>query len=132
MQEALQQASANVYYQVHSLIDSAEDLLVYEMLGLSSETDGAARHLAGLFCAALAHYRVRDWSAAIRDFEQVLKTHPDDPPARHMIDRIRQYQQQAPAADWNGVPGWLGLSFAFCFSSVSSSSGLASSSLPAA
>jgi adenylate cyclase len=84
-----------------------EAVLIYEMLGLSAETDTEVRELAELCAAALSYYRAQDWYAAVRDFEQALKIRPEDPPVQHMINRIRQYQQQPPAGDWNGVHQWI-------------------------
>ncbi|OYW19809.1 MAG: hypothetical protein B7Z55_08220, partial [Planctomycetales bacterium 12-60-4] len=52
---------------------------------------------------ALDHYRQRDFTQAILDFEQVLQLRPNDPPAQLLLSRCQAYQVNPPDADWDGI-----------------------------
>ncbi len=59
--------------------------------------------LASLWATADAAYAARDWQAALADFETVLHRFPKDAPARALADRCREFIEQPPAPDWDGV-----------------------------
>lgn len=77
--------------------------VVYELLGLVGEDEDPSiwvRH----YEAGLAAYRVRDFSAAIRCFEETDRLRADgDAPSRLMIDRSRQAIAAPPDADWDAT-----------------------------
>jgi adenylate cyclase len=86
-----------------SVKGKTEVVLVYELLGLRDETEQADRELAELYTQALRRYRQREWTEAIRLFEQVLQIRAEDGPARQMLARCRYYQGNAPGEAWDGV-----------------------------
>ena len=59
--------------------------------------------LGSLWATADAAYAARDWQAALADFETVLHRFPKDAPARALADRCREFIEQPPAPDWDGV-----------------------------
>lgn len=76
---------------------------VYELLGIVGEDDDPTiwvRH----YEAGLAAYRLRDFSAAIRRFEETNILRPGgDPPSRVMIDRSREAIAAPPDAEWDAT-----------------------------
>ncbi|MFW5770406.1 MAG: tetratricopeptide repeat protein [Spirochaetota bacterium] len=61
-----------------------EDVLKYYNLGLTA-------------------YKQRKWDEAIKSFEMALNIDPKDGPSRVYIERSRQYRENPPADDWDGV-----------------------------
>ncbi|HOW82704.1 MAG TPA: tetratricopeptide repeat protein [Spirochaetota bacterium] len=51
----------------------------------------------------LAAYKQRKWDDAIRAFEMALKIVPDDGPSRLYLQRSRDYSQNPPPENWDGV-----------------------------
>jgi len=48
-------------------------------------------------------YRKMEWEEAAKYFNAVFKFIPDDPPSKKFIDRCRNYYQNPPPKDWDGV-----------------------------
>ena len=51
----------------------------------------------------LTAYKQRKWDDAIRAFEMALKAEPKDGPSALYLDRARNYRQNPPPEDWDGV-----------------------------
>ncbi len=51
----------------------------------------------------LMAYKQRKWDDAIKAFELALKVDPDDGPSELYLERSRNYKQNPPPADWDGV-----------------------------
>jgi adenylate cyclase len=80
----------------------AGGLQIYELLGMAGEA-GDSKNWIDCYERGLARYRARDFTAAIGDFEQVLKLRPEDQASSVMIERCKQ-QLAAPAGDdWDGT-----------------------------
>jgi adenylate cyclase len=79
-----------------------EPVAVYELLGEAAEARRYAE-LLELFDTGLRAYRGQQWQAAIEIFESILQRYPDDGPAGLLAARCRQYEQQPPPSDWDGV-----------------------------
>jgi adenylate cyclase len=78
-------------------------VLVYELLGLKSETPPEQQEVVDKFAQALHAYRRQEWTEALCGFEAVLQRWPQDAPAREMKRRCMVYGEQPPGADWDGV-----------------------------
>ena len=79
-----------------------EGLAVHELIGLAEGAGGEclrARWIAS-YEQGLAHYRNRDFSAAIPCFEAVLRERPDDGPTALMLDRCRSLLQSGADEKW--------------------------------
>jgi adenylate cyclase len=72
-------------------------LKIYELLGMTDEFSGSPDWVE-FYEAGLASYRVRDFAAAIRDFEKVQNLRKPDQASSLMIERCRQ-QLDAPSND---------------------------------
>jgi adenylate cyclase len=75
---------------------------IYELLDVAAEKKKYASLLTG-FEHAMAAYRAQDWRAAVASFEQLLATHPGDGPSQVFLERAREFSENAPEADWDGV-----------------------------
>jgi tetratricopeptide (TPR) repeat protein len=51
----------------------------------------------------LAAYKQKRWADAILAFEKALKIEPNDGPSDLYLKRAREYEQNPPPDDWDGV-----------------------------
>jgi adenylate cyclase len=79
-----------------------EGVAIYEPLGLESDISGADRYALDKFTSALAAYRRQDWDGAERSLLE-LKESDDQLLYNVYLDRIRQFRQEPPPGDWDGV-----------------------------
>jgi len=78
-------------------------LLVYELLGLRTESDKAIEELIHLSSQALAAYRRQDWQTALQLFEKVQQLRAGDYLSQLMMARCQGYRGQAFGEQWDGV-----------------------------
>jgi adenylate cyclase len=72
---------------------------IYELL----VTDDRERlQFAQDYEAAWAHYRARKWNQAEQSLLAILSNFGDDLMSRSLLQRVREYRTQEPAADWDG------------------------------
>jgi len=67
------------------------------------EASQSQLELSALWEPADAAYVARDWQAALATFEAVLQRFPEDPPARVLAERCREFIERPPDPDWDGV-----------------------------
>jgi adenylate cyclase len=79
-----------------------EGVAIYEPLGLQSDVSSADRHALDKFSSALGAYRRQDWDDAERSLLE-LKESDDRLLYNVYLDRIRQFRQEPPPGDWDGV-----------------------------
>lgn len=68
--------------------------------------DAAREPLAGLFLeyqGALADYYRMDWRSARERLYRLLERHPDEGPARVLLERIERFTRTPPAEGWGGA-----------------------------
>ncbi|GHV39197.1 hypothetical protein AGMMS49546_10860 [Spirochaetia bacterium] len=80
-----------------------EPVRIYELLELADKVTPELREQTELFHEALSFFEERDWNAAQRAFSKTLEKRPDDRPSLLYLERCRQYLQEAPDQDWDGV-----------------------------
>ncbi|MBD8527945.1 adenylate/guanylate cyclase domain-containing protein [Pseudomarimonas arenosa] len=73
---------------------------VYQLMTESERLDEAALKL---FADARGKYSTRDWQGAVLGFRELLSRFPEDGPSKVFIERCLAFQQNPPAADWDGV-----------------------------
>ena len=76
---------------------------IFELVGRSDAADPGAQEKLDRYAAALAAYRARDFEAAARALEALVKADPDDAPARALAARARAFSATPPPADWETV-----------------------------
>lgn len=80
-----------------------EPVRVFELLGLRARLPAETVEQVVRFELGLAHYRQREWDNAEAAFLQCLQLNASDRPSALFLERIRQFRQQPPADDWDGV-----------------------------
>jgi adenylate cyclase len=76
---------------------------IYELLGEKGRLTEEEKKQRLLYEEALQSYRAKDFAGARRLFSQVLEANPEDHPAAVLLKRCENLQENAPAADWDGV-----------------------------
>jgi adenylate cyclase len=76
---------------------------IYELLGEKGRMTEEQKKWKLLYEEALRSYRAKDFAGARRLFAQVLEANPEDRPAAVLLKRCEDLQENAPAADWDGV-----------------------------
>jgi len=75
---------------------------IYELLGPSNGAGDHGERVA-LFARGRTSYQQRQWREAIGIFQEMIERWPDDGPARIFIERCREYLQNDPGPEWDGV-----------------------------
>lgn len=83
------------------LAGTSQPLTVLELLSASAPNDGPPLSLE--FGKALGYFRAGHWDAACESFERVIELFDEDPPSRFYSRLCKQYQQDPPGPDWDGV-----------------------------
>lgn len=81
----------------------AEGLAVHELIGLAEDGGGENATWIASYEQGLAHYRERNFSEAILDFETVLRECPDDCSAAMLLERCKRLQQSGVDETWDPV-----------------------------
>ncbi len=85
------------------VVGNSKPIKVYELVSENGQIDEKKSKQLERFDAGVRAYRARQWEAAISYFMQVLNLTPEDKPTKVYIQRCQEYQQIAPAQDWDGV-----------------------------
>lgn len=80
-----------------------EPVRLYELLGERGEETPMLKEALGLFDEGLAAFESRDWTTALRSFENVLRIYPGDGPASLFSNRCRTFMEREPTTEWDGV-----------------------------
>jgi adenylate cyclase len=76
---------------------------IYELMAPKEGCDPKLTALATLFESGLAHYCLKNWPLAARDFKAALDICPADQPCKLFLSRIEAFMEVPPPDDWNGV-----------------------------
>lgn len=80
-----------------------EPVRIYEPIGLESELAVGAKQELASYHQAVRDYRARNWPAAAAAFGQLAAGQPDRSIYAIYLGRIRHFQNEPPADDWDGV-----------------------------
>jgi len=81
----------------------AEGLAVHELVGLAEDGSSESATWIARYEQGLAHYRDRNFSEAILDFEAVVRERPHDRPAAMLLDRCKRLLQSGVDETWTPV-----------------------------
>ena len=82
----------------------AQPMAIYEPIGYGDEDEyDRLRRMVPVYHEGLQAYRAQKWDKAIRSLETALQMHPDDGPARVLLDRCLYCRKNPPPEDWDGV-----------------------------
>lgn len=59
--------------------------------------------LLSYYKKGIEYYRKRDFSNALSYFSECLKIDPEDGPSKVYLERCKEYIQNPPPSDWDGV-----------------------------
>jgi adenylate cyclase len=79
-----------------------QPVTIYELLDDAAARPQYADRLER-FDHAMQAYRRQDWPQAAAKFADLLAHHPDDGPSQIFLQRALEFQENAPAPDWDGV-----------------------------
>jgi adenylate cyclase len=79
-----------------------QPVTIYELLDDASARPKYADRLTR-FDDAMQAYRRQDWPQAAEKFAALLTHYPDDGPSQVLLQRVLEFQEIAPAPDWDGV-----------------------------
>ncbi|MBF0421383.1 MAG: CHASE2 domain-containing protein [Magnetococcales bacterium] len=85
------------------VIGKKEPVTIYQLLGKKGEVTGKLAELLQHYNAGLERYRARQYKEAIGLFEKALAVIPDDGPSSTYVERCKEYLDNPPPADWDGV-----------------------------
>jgi adenylate cyclase len=79
-----------------------QPVTIYELLDDAAALPEYSDRLSR-FDDAMQAYRRQDWSQASAKFADLLTHYPDDGPSQVLLKRVLEFQESAPAVDWDGV-----------------------------
>ena len=79
-----------------------QPVTIYELLDFA-ENKHKYEPLLSRFNHAMEAYRQQDWDEAASRLGEMLTHFPDDGPTQIFMDRVLEFMQNAPEADWDGV-----------------------------
>lgn len=86
------------------VLGRAEPVEIHEVLAERAQAaDDALDLRCDAYAAALRLYEARKWASAGAEFERIVRTWPEDGPARVMAARCATFERSLPAPDWDGV-----------------------------
>lgn len=80
----------------------SEPVAIYEPIGPTAELSAGQQQQLAVYAAALAAYRQRQWDDAETAFK-TLRQHSDNLLYNVYLDRVSNFRQSPPAANWDGV-----------------------------
>ncbi|MBR1151624.1 adenylate/guanylate cyclase domain-containing protein [Bradyrhizobium sp. JYMT SZCCT0428] len=85
------------------VVGQSQPETVFEIIGREDELKPEQVSLLDSYSKGLAAYRERRWDDARHAFSAGLEAVPGDGPSRVFIKRIGEFQENPPAADWDGA-----------------------------
>ncbi|MFW5690017.1 MAG: CHASE2 domain-containing protein, partial [Spirochaetota bacterium] len=87
------------------VVGISEPVRLYELIDLRDEVDDDPELISKLrtFNSGLTAFEEKEWDTALKHFQEVLDTYPEDGPARYYADRCKAFKRKPPARDWDGV-----------------------------
>jgi adenylate cyclase len=81
----------------------AEPVRLFELLDEKSSASPEMREAVEAFHQGLRHFEAREWTAARRRFQEVLRILPGDGPSRLFLKRCIEFSRNPPPVSWDGV-----------------------------
>jgi adenylate cyclase len=79
-----------------------QPVTIYELLDVADQKE-KYEPLLSRFNHAMDAYREQNWQEAASRLAEMLTHFPDDGPTQIFMDRVVEFMQNAPEADWDGV-----------------------------
>ncbi len=75
---------------------------IFELIS-EGKPENSVGECLGLFQEGFDLYHKKEFTVALKKFEQALKAHPGDPPSELYVARCQEYLAEAPPENWDGV-----------------------------
>ncbi len=85
------------------VVGNSKPIKIFELVAEKGQINERKSRQLEHFRAGVYAYRARQWEEAISCFKQALHLAPEDRPTKVYVQRCQDYQQIAPAQDWDGV-----------------------------
>lgn len=79
-----------------------ESTVVFELIAMTDEATDDDLQLAHIHSEAMTAYAARDWDSAEKSLRRLMERHPDDGPARVLLERIAEFRTTPPPDSWDG------------------------------
>jgi adenylate cyclase len=79
---------------------------IYELMARRESCAPTLKSLAALYESGLLHYSQRNWSQALKHFQEALEINPADQPSQLFIQRTEAFLKAPPPDGWKGVTGY--------------------------
>jgi adenylate cyclase len=76
---------------------------LFELIEEKGRAEKSLEEAVEIFHRGLEQFEAKEWSAARKTLEEVLRLVPDDGPAKRYIKYCQDYEAKPPAANWDGV-----------------------------
>lgn len=80
-----------------------ESVVVYELLCTNEEISEELSNKISMFSDGIRWYRDRNFERAIKVFESILSSFPNDGPSQEYVARCQRFITSPPSPDWDGV-----------------------------
>ncbi|MBF0340684.1 MAG: CHASE2 domain-containing protein [Magnetococcales bacterium] len=85
------------------VVGKKEPVPIYQLLAHKGGLNPEQQKLLDHYLKGLELYRQRSYTEAIVAFEAALAVFPEDGPSRTYVERCKEYLENPPPADWDGV-----------------------------
>ena len=85
------------------VVGKKEPITIYQLLERKGQLSAPMTALLASYYEAYAAYEAKDFATALQLFEKTLAMDPDDGPTQTFVDRCKEYVENPPPADWDGV-----------------------------
>ncbi|MEO5350325.1 MAG: adenylate/guanylate cyclase domain-containing protein [Magnetococcus sp. YQC-3] len=85
------------------VVGKNEPVIIYQLLDRKGELDPTMAEILVRYNHAREAYKAKDFATALQRFETILELDPNDGPGLAYIARCKEYLENPPPADWDGV-----------------------------
>ncbi|MBF0446590.1 MAG: CHASE2 domain-containing protein [Magnetococcales bacterium] len=85
------------------VVGKKEPITIYQLLDKKGQVVGEKAEMLACYYQGRDAYKARDYEKAVGYFEQALAIQSDDGPSLTFLERCKEYSQNPPPADWDGV-----------------------------
>ncbi|MBF0462008.1 MAG: adenylate/guanylate cyclase domain-containing protein [Magnetococcales bacterium] len=85
------------------VVGKNEPVTIYQLLDRKGALDPTMTEIVARYNHAREAYKAKDFATALQRFEKILELDPKDGPGLAYIARCKEYLENPPPADWDGV-----------------------------
>lgn len=85
------------------VVGKNEPVTIYQLLDRKGELDPTMAEILARYNHGREAYKAKDFATALQRFEKILELDPKDGPGLTYVARCKEYLENPPPADWDGV-----------------------------